>query len=70
MITVTCDACKKVIPNAVRDNNYITILDKNLCLPCKEELENSVSEQMAKKSRYMLKDYKEILARALNKMCS
>jgi len=69
MITVTCDACKKVIPNAVRDKNFITVLDKNLCLPCKEKLENSVSEQMAKKSRYMLKDYKEILARALNKMC-
>ena len=70
MITVTCDACKKTIPNAVREKNYTTILDKNLCLPCREELENSVSEQMAEKSRYMLKEYKKILAQTLNKMCS
>ncbi|MCD6120268.1 MAG: hypothetical protein J7K04_00350 [Spirochaetales bacterium] len=70
MITVTCDACKKTIPNAVKDKNYTTILDKNLCLPCKEELENSVSGQMAKKPRYLLKEYKKILAQTLNKMCS
>ena len=70
MITVTCDACKKTIPNAVREKNYTTVLDKNLCLPCREELKNLVSEQMAKKPRYTLKDYKKILTQSLNKMCS
>ena len=49
MITITCDACKKAIPDAVREKNYSVFLDKNLCLPCREELENTVSEEMSKK---------------------
>ncbi len=69
MITITCDACKKAIPGAVREKNYSVFLDKNLCLPCREELENTVSEEMSKKTQYQLKEYKKLLAQTLNKMC-
>jgi hypothetical protein len=41
-----CDVCKKQIPNAEKDLNYVTYLDKALCIPCKREFEDEVREIM------------------------
>lgn len=70
MISVICDSCKKPIPNAQRERNYFTILDKNLCVPCNDKIHEKVREEMSKKPRYIFKEYKKILAQTVHKMCS
>ena len=70
MISVICDACKKPIPNAERERNYFTLLDKNLCTNCNEKLYERVHNEMSKKPRFVFKEYKKILAQTVSKMCS
>ncbi len=69
MVSVICDACKKPIPEAQREINYFSILDKNLCYTCKEKLDNTVKEKMAQRPRYIFKEYKKILAQTVKEMC-
>ncbi len=69
MVSVICDACKKTIPDAQREMNYFSILDKNFCSTCKEELDRTVKEKMSEKPRYLFKEYKKVLAQTVKEMC-
>ena len=69
MTTIVCDFTKKAIPNAQRDVNYNTVLDKTLSKPAMEELEKRVRERMAKNRSYVYKDYQKILRETLHQMC-
>lgn len=67
MTSVICDHCKKSIPNAVRQVNYKTILDKTLCLPCNKELDEVVNERVYKDGSYSLDGFKTYLRDELEK---
>jgi len=67
MTNVICDSCKKVIPGAKREENYITFQAKSLCLPCYEACDKEVREEMGKKGRYNLKDYKDTMKKVMLK---
>ncbi len=69
MVSVICDACKKPVPDARREINYFSILDKNLCYTCKEKLDATVKEKMSQKPRYVFKEYKKVLAQTVKEMC-
>ncbi len=69
MTTIVCDFTKKAIPNAQRDINYLTILDKTLSMPAAEELEKRVREKMAKAKSYSFNDHQQILRDTLQQMC-
>ncbi len=57
MTTIICDVTKKIIPNAMRDVNYVTFKDKTISLPAKEQIEKKVKETMLAKSRFTMKEY-------------
>ena len=38
MTSISCDACKKHISGARKDVNYVTVLDKDLCMSCSDKL--------------------------------
>lgn len=69
MITIVCDSTKKAIPNAERDVNYVTILDKTLSMPALEQFEAKVREKMGKEDSYSFARYKEIYRQTLSQVC-
>ena len=69
MQQIYCDACGKVIKNASRGINYVTVTSKEMCLPCNQKFELKVSDSMFKKKRYMFLDGKKTVLDTLNRMC-
>lgn len=69
MTTVVCDVTKKAIPNAQRDVNYVTMLDKTLSMPAVEEFEKKVREKMRNNKQYSFAAYKKVYRDVLNQMC-
>jgi len=68
MTAIVCDACKKAIPAAMRNVNYMSVLDKELCEECADELLNTTKLQMKPRRPYTFKDYNESLVRNLSQM--
>ena len=65
MTTITCDMCGKQIHDASRhdnyflnDRNYYTVMNRDVCPECKEELENAVREAMYSQKKYSFATYK------------
>ena len=68
MTAIVCDSCKKPVPGARREVNYFTILDKDLCEPCRDELRDSTKQQMRGRQPYTFKDYYDFLSKNLARM--
>jgi hypothetical protein len=68
MTDIICDACKKPVPGARRDYNYVTFMDKDLCLSCEEKLRLSMRKATFSGKTVIFKDYQETLAKNLHKM--
>ena len=68
MTAIVCDICKKPVPGARRDLNYFTILDKDICESCHDELREATKQQMRARAPYTFKDYYDFLAKNLGKM--
>ncbi len=68
MTAIFCDVCKKEVPGARKDINYVTILEKDLCLSCEEKLRVTMRQYTAaSQPSVVYKDYKETLAKTLLK---
>jgi hypothetical protein len=70
MTVISCDACKKHISGARKDVNYVTILDKDICMPCSEKLLETTKRHTAAHAPFAFRDYQATLQRDLAKMCS
>ena len=57
MTSVICDSCKKSIPGPHREVNYVTILNKDLCIPCSRKMESGIREGMAREKSYHLENF-------------
>jgi hypothetical protein len=68
MTAIVCDACKKAVPGARKDENYFSLLDKDICEPCHDNLRDAVKKQMRTRRPYLFKDYQELLTRNLGQM--
>ena len=68
MTAIVCDICKKAVPSARREFNYFTILEKDVCEECHDELRDAVKAQMRVRHPYTFKDYQDHLARNLASM--
>ena len=68
MTAIFCDSCKQEVTGARRDVNYVTVLEKDLCLSCEEKLRVSIKQVMASRKPYIFKDYQDLLGKTLNKM--
>ncbi len=69
MTSISCDVCKKHISGAHKDVNYITILDKDLCMSCSDKLTEATKRYAASHAPYGFRDYQATLQRTLGKMC-
>ncbi len=70
MTVIYCDVCKKEISEARKDINYVTYLDKDLCLTCEEKLRVSLKQHAAARRPMLFKDYQDSLGKILSKMCA
>ena len=72
MTTIFCDICKKHIQAARKDMNYQVLLDKELCIPCSENLLEVTKRQLLPRhfSSFSLKDYEQTLVKNLTQMCA
>ncbi len=68
MTAIVCDVCKKAVPGAHRGVNYVTILDKDICEGCSEELLHATKMQMKPRHPYTFKDYNDTLVKNLTSM--
>ncbi len=68
MTAIFCDICKKEVPGARKDVNYVTVLEKDLCLSCEEKLRVSIKQVMATRKPYVFKDYQDLMGKTLRKM--
>jgi hypothetical protein len=69
MTAIVCDICKKAVGAARKDVTYTVMLDKDICMPCSEQLLEVTKQQMKMKKPYLFKDYQESLLGNLLKMC-
>jgi hypothetical protein len=68
MTAIVCDSCKKPVAGARREFNYFTILDKDLCETCHDELKDATKQQMRARQLYSFKEYYETLTKNLGRM--
>jgi hypothetical protein len=68
MTAIVCDSCKKAVGGARRDVNYFTILDKDICESCHDDLRDATKVQMRARRPYIFKDYVDILTKNLARM--
>jgi hypothetical protein len=69
MTAIVCDICKKAVPGARKDVNYTVVLDRDLCIPCTDDLLDATKKQMQARRPYIFKDYYDLLTRNLVQMC-
>ena len=69
MVRIFCDICKKPIKNASKDVNYLTFQEKNFCLPCKDDLDDSVRDKLRAKGNYTFQENKKVIVDTIAKMC-
>ena len=70
MTAIFCDICRKDIAGARKDVNYAVILDKDICIPCHEELLEVTRHQTLPRHPFTFKDYRETLVKNLARMTS
>jgi hypothetical protein len=68
MTVIVCDICKKAVAGARRGDTYVSILDKDVCIPCSEDLLAAAKQQMLARKPYLFKDYQATLAKNLAQM--
>ena len=52
MKVIYCDVCKKPIDNPVPTRNYFQIADKDLCEPCKDDLDSAMRATLRGKTPF------------------
>lgn len=70
MKTIICDVCKKHIDNPTKDRNYFHIENRDLCEPCKEELEYTLRPVMRNKHPFNYEWYERLMMETIDKAVS
>jgi hypothetical protein len=75
MTEIVCDICRKVIPNSVRsyswesrNERYDTILDKDVCPACLDELDGAIRQVMETEDQYTYGGHRETLVSKLEEL--
>jgi hypothetical protein len=68
MTDIICDVCRKPVAEARKDWNYVTLMDKDLCLDCEEKLRVTMRKITKARQPVVFKEYQETLAKTLVKM--
>jgi hypothetical protein len=68
MTAIVCDICKKGIPGARKDVNYVTVLDRDLCIDCHDEVQDVAKMELRTRRPYIFRDYQDTLTKQLLRM--
>jgi hypothetical protein len=69
MVQVFCDSCKKEIRKPSQGVNYLAVLGRDLCLPCRDDLVRQTAKEVHKRGAYQLKAYRGVYEQTLRRMC-
>jgi hypothetical protein len=67
MKTLVCDVCKRAIQNPVKDKNYFHIENRDLCEPCKDQLELALKPIMRAKHPFNYEWYERLMMDSIEK---
>ncbi len=68
---LTCDMCKKMITDPVRDENYYTLRNRHMCKKCKISIEREMQDKFeAENKPYEFLEKKDEFCAAVEKKCS
>jgi hypothetical protein len=67
MKTLTCDVCKHAIQQPVAERNYFHIAHRDLCEPCKDQLEYTIKSVIRTKQPFNYEWYDRLLQDSIEK---
>jgi hypothetical protein len=67
MKALYCDVCRKEITNPVHERNYFHIQERDLCEPCKDDLELSLKQIVREKKPFDYSWYAPLMMNTINK---
>ncbi len=67
MKSIICDVCKRAIETPVKDRNYFHIETRDLCEPCKENLERALRPVMREKHPFNYEWYERLMMDSIEK---
>ncbi len=69
MVSIVCDSCKRVVPNAYRGETYFTLVNRELCKSCYKDLLLKVEDTLEpRRPHYTLAGYKSELLTTLSRL--
>jgi hypothetical protein len=67
MKTITCDICKRAVPQPSKNRNYFHIGDRDLCETCKERVELNLRPVIRTKQPFNYEWYNRVLQDSIEK---
>ena len=67
MKTIVCDVCKRAIQSPVKDKNYYHIENRDLCEPCKDQLELVLKPVVRTKQPFNYEWYERMMMDSIEK---
>ena len=67
MKTLVCDVCKRAIPTPIKDRNYFHIQHRDICEPCKDQLEVVLKPVVRAKHPFNYEWYERLMMDSLEK---
>ncbi len=67
MKTLACDVCKRAIQNPIKDRNYYHIENRDLCEPCKENLDLILKPVVRSKHPFNYEWYERLIMDSIEK---
>jgi len=69
MVTISCNCCRKKIQNPALEKNFFSVLGKDICRSCYDQVKAKAESMAVHKGNYSFAAYKTGLATAIRNMC-
>ncbi len=70
MKTLVCDVCKRSIQEPLKDRNYFHIEHRDLCEPCKDQLEAHIKATMRSRHPFNYDWYERMIMESIEEAVS
>ena len=67
MKTLVCDICRRAIASPIKDRNYYHIEHRDLCEPCKDQLDSLLKPVMRSKTPFNYEWYQRLIMDSIEK---
>lgn len=70
MKSLVCDVCKRAIQVPIKDRNYFHVENRDLCEPCKDQLESVLKPVLRTKHPFNYEWYERLMMDSIEKAVS